>query len=250
MKIVVIGGRGLIGSQVVSHLREHRHEVVAASPSTGINAVTGEGLEQAMAGAQVVIDVANSPSFDDQASMDFFEASGRNLKAAELKSGVQHHIALSVVGTERMQEMGYFRAKLKQEELITAFGIPYTIVRATQFFEFIGTIAQSGMRAQSIHLPPVLMQPVASNEVAVALANITMSAPANRILEMAGPEVFRMDELVRLFFSASGKNCQVIADPQARYFSTSVDDHTLIPSTTQITGMTRFSDWLNEQFPR
>ncbi len=245
MKIVVIGGTGLIGSQVVSHLRERGHRIVAASPSTGINAITGEGLERALAGAQVVIDVANSSSLEDQAAMRFFEASGRNLKSVETRSGVQHHIALSVVGTERMLEMGYFRAKLRQEELIKSSGIPYTIVRATQFFEFIGTIAQSGLDGHSIYLPPVRMQPIASNDVAVTLADIAMSPPVNGTLEVAGPEVFRMVELVRRLQSARGEGCEVFADPQARYFSTRVDDHTLIPGTAPLIGMTRFTDWLN-----
>ncbi|WP_437205848.1 SDR family oxidoreductase [Planctomicrobium sp. SH664] len=250
MKIVVIGGSGLIGSQVVHHLRERGHDAVAASPSRGINAVTGEGLEQALAGSEVVIDVSNPPSFDDQTSLHFFEVAGRNLKSAEQIAGVQHHIVLSVVGTERLQEMGYFRAKLKQEELIKDFGIPYTIVRATQFFEFTETIAQSGMNGKDIRLPSVLMQPIAANDVAVALADTAMSPPVNGMIELAGPEVIRMDELVRRFLTASGENHEVLADPQAYYFSTPVDDGSLMPSTAPLTGMTRFSEWLEHAFQR
>jgi uncharacterized protein YbjT (DUF2867 family) len=248
MKIVVIGGSGLIGSQVVRRLREQGHKVVAASPSKGIDAVTGRGLEQAIAGAQVVIDVSNPPSFDDQTSRHFFQTAGRNLISAETRAGVQHHIVLSVVGTERMLEMGYFRAKLKQEELIQESCIPHTIVRSTQFFEFIETIAQSGRDGQYIRLPPVLMQPIASNDVAVALAGIAMSPPVNGTLEVAGPDMFRMVELVRRLQTAKGKGLEVFADPQARYFGTPVEDESLVPGTIPLIGSTRFTDWLNHTF--
>jgi len=245
MKIVVIGGSGLIGSQVVKTLREQGHEVLAASPSSGVNAATGEGLNQALENAQVVVDVANSPTFEDQAAMDFFEASGRNLQMAETAAGVQHHVALSVVGTERLLEMGYFRAKLKQEELIKAFGIPCTIVRATQFFEFVGAIAQSGSDGQIIRLPPVLMQPIASKDVANALADVAVSQPIDGTIELAGPAPIRMDELVRQFLMASGDDRQVIADPQAHYFSTPVDDSSLMPGENPRLGRTSFADWLS-----
>jgi len=245
MKIVIIGGSGLIGSKVVKTLRDDRHEVIAASPSLGINAVTGLGLNEALVGAQVVVDVANSPSFEDQASMDFFESSGRNLQAAETAAGVRHHVALSVVGTDCLLEMGYFRAKLAQEELIKASGIPYTIVRATQFFEFVGAIAQSGMIGQAIRLPPVLMQPIAAQDVADVLADIAISVPRNGTVEVAGPEPIRMDALVRQFLAASGDQREVMADPQARYFSTPVDDHSLMPGNAPLQGSTTFANWLS-----
>src|SRR6187455_1260063 len=188
MKIVVIGGSGLIGSKVVNILRQRGHEVVAASPSTGVNTLTGEGLAEALAGAQVVVDVANSPSFEDKPALEFFETSGRNLLAAEKSAGVKHHVALSVVGTDRLLESGYFRAKMAQENLIKASKIPYTIVRATQFFEFVGAIAQSATDGQTVRLPPALMQPIVSDDVAAALADIAVQAPLNGMVEIAGPE--------------------------------------------------------------
>ena len=220
MKIVVIGGSGLIGTKLVSILRERGHEVVAASPSSGVNALTGEGLSEALAGAQVVVDVANSPSFEDKAVLEFFETSGRNLLAAEAAAGVRHHVALSVVGTDRLLASGYFRAKMAQEELIKASKIPYTIVRATQFFEFVGAIAQSATDGQTVRLPPALMQPIVSDDVAAALADVALAKPLNGTVELAGPEPIRMDELVRQFLVAIADTRQVITDPQARYFGT------------------------------
>jgi uncharacterized protein YbjT (DUF2867 family) len=245
MKIVVIGGSGLIGSKVVRILREGGHDVLAASPSSGVNAVTGAGLSQALQGSQVVVDVANSPSFEDQASMDFFQASGKNLLAAEAAAGTQHHVALSVVGTERLLEMGYFRAKLAQEELIKAAPIPYTIVRATQFFEFVGAIAQSGADEKAVRLPPAMMQPILSDDVAAALAHVAVNPPVNGMVEVAGPDAIRMDELVRRFLAANHDAREVVTDPQARYFSTPVDDQSLVPGKNPRLGSTHFSDWLS-----
>lgn len=250
MKIVVIGGSGLIGAQVVRKLLEGGHEVLSASPSSGVNAVTGEGLKRAFTGADVVVDVANSPSFEDKAAMTFFELSGRNLQAAESAAGVLHHVVLSVVGTERLLEMGYFRAKLVQEDLVKASGIPYTIVRATQFFEFVGAIAQSGVDGQVIRLPSALMQPIAAQDVADTLADVAVSRPVNGMIEVAGPDSVRMDEWVREFLAASGDRREVIADPQARYFSTPVDDRSLTPGDAPRLGHTHFSDWLARISPQ
>jgi uncharacterized protein YbjT (DUF2867 family) len=244
MKIVVIGGSGLIGRKLVSKLREAGHDVRAASPSSGVNAVTGEGLSEALAGAHVVVDVSNSSSFEDKAVMEFFENSGRNLAAAEKAAGTQHHVALSVVGTDRMQESGYFRAKLAQEKLIKASGIPYTIVRATQFFEFVGAIAQSGADGQSVRVPPAMMQPIVSDDVAAALADVAVAPPINSTIELAGPEPIRMDELVRKFFAANHDARQVTTDLNARYFGTPVNDRSLTPGANPRLGQTRFADWL------
>ena len=201
MKIVVIGGSGLIGKKLVNNLRQHGHQVVAASPSSGVNTLTGEGLAEALTGAEVVVDVANSPSWEDKAVMEFFETSGRNLLAAEAAAKVRHHLALSVVGTERLLASGYFRAKMAQENLIKASRIPYTIVRATQFFEFVGGIADSASDGHTVRLPPAMMQPIASDDVAAALADIAAEEPLNGTIELAGPEPIRMDELVRRFLS-------------------------------------------------
>lgn len=246
MKIVVIGGSGLIGSKLVSNLRAGGHEVVAASPSSGVNAVTGEGLSKALQGAQVVVDVANSPSFEDKAVMEFFESSGRNLQQAEAAAGVGHHVALSVVGTERLLASGYFRAKMAQEKLIKESGIPYTIVRATQFFEFVGAIAQSAATdAQTLRLPSALMQPIVSDDVAAALADVAVAKPLNSTIELAGPDPIRMDELVREFLVARKDTRHVITDPQARYFGTKVDDRSLTPGDNPRVGKTRFKDWLS-----
>jgi uncharacterized protein YbjT (DUF2867 family) len=245
MKIVVIGGSGLIGSKLVGILRERGHEVVAASPSTGVNALTGEGLSAAMQGAQVVVDVANSPSFEDNAVMEFFTTSGNNLLAAETAAGVKHHVALSVVGTDRLQESGYFRAKMAQEDLIKAGKIPYTIIRATQFFEFVGAIAESATDGQSVRVPPAKMQPIVSDDVAAALADVAVAKPIGGIVELAGPEPIRMDDLVRDFLAAKHDTRQVLTDSQARYFGTPVDDRSLTPGENPRLGKTRFADWLS-----
>lgn len=244
MKIVVIGGSGLIGKKVVANLRQHGHEVVAASPSSGVNTVTGEGLAQALAGAQVVVDVANAPSWEDAAVLAFFETSGRNLLSAEAAAGVGHHVALSVVGTERLLASGYFRAKLAQEELIKSSPIPYTIVRATQFFEFVGGIAQAATEGQAVRLPPALMQPIGSDDVAAVMADVAVAAPLNGTVDLAGPESIRQDELVRQFFKATGDTRTVITDPQALYFGIAVDDRSLTPGDHPRLGHTRFADWL------
>jgi uncharacterized protein YbjT (DUF2867 family) len=245
MKIVVIGGSGLIGSKLVNRLRERGHEVIAASPSSGVNAVTGEGLSTALKGTHVVVDVANSPSFEDKAVLEFFEKSGRNLMAAEAEAGVKHHVALSVVGTDRLLESGYFRAKMVQEDLIKASKIPYTIVRATQFFEFVGAIAQSATDGQTVRLPPAMMQPIVSDDVAAALADVALAQPINGTVELAGPEKIPMDELVRKFLAASQDTRQVMTDPQARYFGTAVNDRSLTPGNNPRTGPTHFADWLS-----
>lgn len=245
MKIVVIGGTGLIGAKLVHNLRQQGHDVVAASPSSGVNALTGEGLAAALAGAEVVVDVANSPSFEDKAVLEFFEKSGRNLLSAEAAAGVRHHVALSVVGTDRLLASGYFRAKMAQENLIRASGISYTIVRATQFFEFVGGIAQSATDGQTVRLPPALMQPVVSDDVAATLADVAIAEPVNGTIELAGPEPIRMDELVRRFLSASQDTRQVVTDPRARYFGTAVDDQSLTPGDNPRLGPTRFADWMS-----
>jgi uncharacterized protein YbjT (DUF2867 family) len=245
MKIVVIGGSGLIGKKVVMNLRQRGHEAVAASPSSGVNTVTGEGLAQALAGAQVVVDVANAPSWEDNAVLAFFQASGRNLLAAEAAAGVGHHVALSVVGTDRLLASGYFRAKMAQEELIKASKVPYTIVRATQFFEFVDAIAQSATDGQTVRLPPAMMQPIVSDDVALALADIALAQPLNSTVELAGPDKIRMDELVRKFLLASRDKRQVITDPQARYYGIAVNDRTLTPGDNPRIGLTHFADWLS-----
>jgi uncharacterized protein YbjT (DUF2867 family) len=244
MKIVVIGGSGLIGSNLVSRLRENEHEVLPASRSSGVNTLTGEGLAGALQGAAVVVDVANSPSFEDKAVLEFFETSGRNLLAAEAAAGIRHHVALSVVGTERLLASGYFRAKMAQETLIKRSGIRYTIVRATQFFEFVGAIAQSADEGQTLRLSPALMQPIASADVAAVLAGIATSDPLNGTIEVAGPDAIRMDELVRQFLAASGDARPVITDPEARYFGTSVNDQSLTPGDSPRIGPTHYADWL------
>jgi uncharacterized protein YbjT (DUF2867 family) len=245
MKIVVIGGTGLIGKKVVTNLRQHGHEVVAASPSSGVNTVTGEGLAQALAGARVVVDVANAPSWEDKAVLAFFETSGRNLLAAEAAAGVSHHVALSVVGTDRLLASGYFRAKMAQENLIKASPIPYTIVRATQFFEFVGGIAQAATEGQTVRLPPVLMQPIVSDDVAAVVAEAALAEPLNGTVELAGPEPIRQDELVRQFLKATGDARTVITDPKALYYGIAVNDQSLMPGDHPRLGPTRFADWLN-----
>src|SRR5216117_888651 len=245
MKIVVIGGTGLIGAKVVKSLRDKGHEVVAASPSKGINSVTGEGLAQALAGAQVVVDVANAPSWEDKAVLEFFETSGRNLLAAEAAAGVGHHVALSVVGTDRLLASGYFRAKMAQENLIKASSIPYTIVRATQFFEFVKGIADFSTEGNKIRLPTALIQPMAADDVASAVGRIATGAPVNGTVEVGGPEKFRLDELVRQFLPARKDPREVVADPQALYYGVKLSENTLLPGDGAPLGETRFEDWLS-----
>jgi len=244
MKIVVIGGSGLIGKNVVTNLRQRGHEALAASPSLGVNTVTGEGLAEAVAGAQVVVDVANAPSWEDKAVLAFFETSGRNLLAAEAAAGIGHHVALSVVGTERLLASGYFRAKLAQEKLIKASPIPYTIVRATQFFEFVGGIAQFATEGQTVRVPPVLMQPIAADDVAAGMADVALAEPLNGIVEVAGPEPIRQDELMRQFLNATGDARAVVTDPTALYYGVAVDDRSLTPGNHPRLGSMRFEDWL------
>ena len=245
MKIVVIGGSGLIGKKVVTNLRQHGHEAVAASPSSGVNTVTGEGLAQALAGAQVVVDVANAPSWEDNAVLAFFETSGRNLLAAEVAAGVGHHVALSVVGTDRLLASGYFRAKMAQEKLIKASPIPYTIARATQFFEFVGSIAQLATEGQTVRLPPVLMQPIAADDVAAVMADVALAEPLNGTFDLAGPEPIRQDDLVRQFLNATGDARKVMSDASALYYGINVNDQSLTPGENPRLGTTRFSDWLS-----
>jgi uncharacterized protein YbjT (DUF2867 family) len=252
MKILVIGGTGLIGTKVVNNLRQRGNEALAASPSKGVNTLTGEGLKEALAGAQVVVDVANSPSFEDKPSMDFFETSGRNLLGAEKTAGVKHHVALSVVGTDRLTGSGagslsgYFRAKLAQENLIKASGIPFTIVRATQFFEFVKGITQSGVATDgsAIRLSSVLMQPMVSDDVAAAVTDVALAQPVNAIIEIAGPDQLRQDELVRQFLSATGDSRKVITDENTGYFGIKVNDQSLIPRDNPRLGPTHYRDWL------
>jgi uncharacterized protein YbjT (DUF2867 family) len=246
MKIVVIGGSGLIGTKVVSRLRNAGHEVIAASPKSGVNAVTGEGLAQALAGAHTVVDVANSPSFADEPVMEFFTSSGRNLAAAEKAAGVAHHVALSVVGTERLQASGYFRAKLVQETMIKEAGIPYTIVRATQFFEFVGEIARTGTVGDKVHMSPALFQPMAAEDVAEAVADATLAAPVNGMIEVAGPARMPLDETVRQFLTATRDPREVVSDIHAGYYGIDVNDRSLTPDAGAHLGATRFEDWLSE----
>jgi uncharacterized protein YbjT (DUF2867 family) len=250
MKIVVIGGSGLIGKKVVMNLRQRGHEVLAASPSSGVNTVTGEGLAQALAGAQVVVDVSNAPSWEDKAVLAFFETSGRNLLAAEAAAGVSHHVALSVVGTDRLLASGYFRAKLAQEKLIKASPIPYTIVRSTQFFEFVGGIAQFSTEGQKVRLPSALMRPIASDDVAAILADIAVGEPLNGTVKIAGPEPIRMDELVRRYLTATRDARTVITDPNARYYGIEVNDRSLTPGDNPRIGPTRFEEWLSHNAKR
>jgi uncharacterized protein YbjT (DUF2867 family) len=244
MKIVVIGGSGLIGARLVNNLRQQGQEVVAASPSSGVNTITGEGLANALAGAQVVVDVSNAPAWEDKAVMEFFETSGRNLSAAEAAAGVGHHVALSVVGTERLLDSGYFRAKMAQEELIKASGIPYTIVRATQFLEFMGGIAQFSTVGQTVHLPPALWQPIAADDVASALAEVALGAPVNGMIEVAGPDRAGLDELVGRFLSATKDPRQVVTDVNARYYGLVINDQSLTPGANPRIGATSFEGWL------
>ena len=250
MKIVIIGGSGLIGKKLAKKLGQQGHEVVAASPTSGVNTITGEGLAKALAGAQVVVDVANSPSFEDTAVLNFFETSGRNLLAAEAAAGVGHHVALSVVGADRLPASGYLRAKMAQETLIKASPIPYTIVRATQFFEFVGSIAQSATDGQTVRLSPALVQPIVSDDVAAALADVAVGKPVNGTVELAGPEPIRLDKLVRRYLSANRDTRKVTTDVHARYFGTELNDQSLTPGDNPRLGPTRFGDWLSRSIPQ
>jgi uncharacterized protein YbjT (DUF2867 family) len=242
----VIGGSGLIGSKLVTKLREHGHEAIAASPNSGVNTLTGEGLAEALKGASVVVDVSNSPAWEDAAVMKFFETSTRNLLAYEAAAGVGHHVALSVVGSERLLESGYFRAKIAQEKLIKESSIPYTIVRATQFFEFLKGLADISIDGDKVHLPPVLFQPMAADDVASGVGRIAVSPPVNGIVEIGGPEQFRLDELVRRRLATLKDSREVITDPHARYSGAEVSERTLVPGDDARLGETRFETWLTQ----
>jgi uncharacterized protein YbjT (DUF2867 family) len=246
MKVVVIGGTGLIGSKVVTKLCEQGHEAVAAAPNTGVNTLTGEGLPEVLKGASVVVDVSNSSSWDDAAVLKFFETSTRNLLSYEAGAGVGHHVALSVVGTDRLSESGYFRAKIAQEKLIKASSIPYTIVQATQFFEFLKGLADSSVVGGKVHLPHVLFQPMAADDVASGVAKVAVGPPANGIVEIAGPEQFRLDELVRRRLASIKDFREVIADPNARYGGSRISKKTLLPENNARLGETRFETWLTQ----
>ena len=246
MKVVVIGGTGLIGSKLVNKLREHGHEAVAAAPNTGVNTITGEGLAKALEGASVVVDVSNSPAWEDAAVLKFFETSTNNLLSYEATAGVRHHVALSVVGTDQLSESGYFRAKIAQEKLIKESSIPYTIIRATQFFEFLKGIADVSIVDGKVHLPPVLFQPMAADDVASAVAKIAVTPPVNGNVEIGGPEKFRLDELVRRRLATLKDPREVIADPEALYSGAKVSEKTLIPGNNARVGETRFETWLTQ----
>jgi uncharacterized protein YbjT (DUF2867 family) len=246
MKTVVIGGTGLIGSKLVEKLREDGHEPLAASPDTGVNTITGEGLAEALEGARAVVDVANAPMSDDAAVMDFFQTSSRNLLAAEAAAGVKHHVALSIVGADRLPESGYLRAKLAQEDAVKTASVPYTILRATQFFEFIGSLADSSTAGDTVRLAPVFVQPESADDVAAALAEVAVSEPVNGIVELAGPEQFRLDELARRVLRANDDARPVTADVHARYFGAELADHSLTPGSNARIAPTRFEDWLSQ----
>jgi uncharacterized protein YbjT (DUF2867 family) len=245
MKIVVIGGTGLIGSKLVAWLLEQGHEAVPASPSLGVNTITGEGVAAAMEGASVVVDVSNSPSFEYGAALEFFQTSTRNLQAAEVATGVGHHVALSVVGTDRLAESGYFRAKIAQEALIKASTIPYSIVHATQFFEFIKSIADDATDGNTVRLASVLFQPIASDDVAKAVGRTAVGPPVNGVIEVGGPEQFRLDGLIGRFLGSRDDPREVVADPQALYFGAVLSERTLVPEDDAILGETRFGEWLS-----
>lgn len=244
MKIVVIGGTGLIGSKVVEKLKQKSHEVLAAAPNTGVNTITGEGLAEALAGAQVVVDVANSSSFEDKAAMDFFQTAGKNLAASELAAGVRHHVALSVVGTDRLQVSGYFRAKLVQENLIKSSPIPYTLIRATQFFEFLRSIAQSAAAEGLVRLPHSLFQPMAADDVATVVAEAALTDPINRTIEIAGPTPVYMDEIVGKVLKYDNDPRKVVVDSDALYFGIKLNDQLLVPGPAARIGSTEFDWWL------
>lgn len=249
MKIVVIGGTGLIGSKVVEKLKRKGHEALAAAPNTGVNTVTGEGLTQALAGAQVVVDVSNSPSFDEKAAMDFFQAAGRNLVAAEQAARVKHHVALSVVGTKLLQDSGYFRAKLAQEKMIKSSPIPYTLVHATQFFEFVRAIAQFSTTDGVVRVPPVQFQPMAADDVAVAIADAALADPINGTIEIAGPDRFTLDQPIRMVLEHDHDTRKMIVDPQAPYFGIKVGETALVPASSPRLGATKFDWWLKNVPP-
>ena len=244
MKIVVIGGTGLIGAKTVAILRQGGHEVVAASSKTGVNSMTGAGLKEAMAGAQVVIDLTNSPSFEDRAVLEFFETSGRNLLAAEAATGVRHHVALSIVGIDRSPEIGYFRAKLAQEKLIEASGIPYTIIRATQFLEFLGGIADAGADGKVVRISPGLFQPIAADDVAAIVSEVALATPRNGVIEIAGPERAPFNEIVARYLKAVGDARQVVSDPEPRYWGGRVEEHSLVPLGEARLGHIGLDEWL------
>ena len=244
MKIVVIGGTGLIGSKTVAILRRRGHEVVAASPKSGINTITGEGLNEGIAGAQVVIDLANSPSFEDKAVLEFFETSGHNLLAAEAAAGVRHHVALSIVGIDR-SDNGYFRAKVAQEKLIKTSGIPYTIIRSTQFLEFLRAIADSGTDGTTVRISPGLFQPIAADDVAASVADVALAAPRNGIVEIAGPERAPFNEFVARYLKAVGDPREVVSDPKARYFGGRIEEHSLVPLGETRLRHIGFDEWLH-----
>ncbi|SDC50393.1 Uncharacterized conserved protein YbjT, contains NAD(P)-binding and DUF2867 domains [Cupriavidus sp. YR651] len=244
MKIVIIGGTGLIGSKTVAILRQGGHEVIAASPKSGINTITGEGLQAALAGAQVVVDLANSPSFEDKAVLEFFETSGRNLAAAEVAAGVGHHVALSIVGIERSPDNGYFRAKVAQEKLIEGAGIPYTVIRSTQFLEFLGGIAASSVDGDVVKLSPGLFQPIAADDVAAIVADVAVAAPRNGIVEIAGPERAPFDEIIARYLKAVGDPRKVVRDPDALYFGGRVEEHSLVPLGEARLGQIGLDEWL------
>jgi len=246
MKIVVIGGTGLIGSKLVDHLRDHGHEAVPASPNSGVNTLTGEGVADVLHGAAVVVDVSNSPSVDEAAALTFFETSTRNLLAAEAAAGIGHHVGLSVVGAQRLVESGYFRAKRAQEQLIKASSIPFSIVHATQFFEFVTNIADDATDGSTVRLAPVLIQPVAAEDVAAAVGRIAVGPPTNGVLEVAGPQAFRLDELIRQALAARHDPREVMAFPYAHYFGAELAERTLMPGDNAILGTTRFEDWLGQ----
>lgn len=247
MKVVVIGGTGLIGSQLVGKLNEHGHDAVAASPNTGVNTLTGEGLAEVLEGASVVVDVSNSPSFADEAVMDFFRTSTANLLKAEAEAGVQHHVALSVVGTERLQDSGYFRAKQVQEELIKASGAPYSIVHATQFFEFMKGIADSAADGDTVRLSPGKIQPIFSGDVAAAVGRTALGTPVNGVVEVAGPEAFPLDEFIRTGLAATNDPRAVVTDAHATYWGVALEENTLLPGPDAHIAETRFTDWLAQQ---
>ena len=245
MKIVVIGGTGLIGSKLITKLKALRHEAVAAAPNTGVNTLTGEGLAEILKGAEVVVDVSNSPSFEDDAVMKFFQTSTRNLLSYEAAAGVGHHVALSIVGSERIPGSGYMRAKVAQEKLIKESRIPYSIVHATQFFEFIKSIADAATSDNSVRIPPVAFQPIAAEDVASAVTKVAVGKPLQGTIEIAGPERFSFDEFIRRGLSARNDSREVIADPKARYFAAELSENSLVPIGDAQLGETRFSDWLN-----